>query len=119
MTGYEVGWTDTAWEAIRVEARVIAVERGATSTAQRWLERIWDAVESLEQWPRRFAKAPEGAFVDYEVRRVVVGRYLLLFTIDDERRRVWVIGLRHGHRLPRPQDLPPAQPGSEDTNRKG
>ncbi|MBI5850364.1 MAG: type II toxin-antitoxin system RelE/ParE family toxin [Planctomycetes bacterium] len=110
MTTYTVQVTDAAWRAIRVEARYIAVEKRQPSTAQRWLEKVWDAVESLERWPRRFARADEAALVDYEIRRAVVGQHLLLFTVDDSCRQVTVIGFRHGHRLPRSDELPEQTP---------
>ena len=61
---------------------------------------------SLEQWPRRAAKAEEDAYVEYEVRQLIVGNHLVLFTVDDDSRTVWIIELRHGHRRPRPRDLP-------------
>lgn len=107
MTRYAVEFTEAAFAAIAAEARYIAVEAHAPLNAQRWLERIWDAVDSLEQWPRRAALAEESAYVEHEVRQLVVGKHLLLFTIDDDGRKVWVIGLRHGRRLPRRSELPP------------
>ena len=39
--------------------------------------------------------------------------YLILFTIDEAQSKVWVIGLRHGSRLPRPDDLPDERPRDE------
>jgi hypothetical protein len=51
--------------------------------------------------------AQENAYVSYEVRQLVVGSHLLLFTVDDEKRTVWVVALRHGHRIPRPREIPP------------
>lgn len=92
--------------AITAQARYIAVETEAPRIAQLWLARIWDAVDSLEQWPLRTSKAKEDDYVGYEVRQLVVGNHLLLFTVEEERRTVWIIGLRHGKRLPRPGDLP-------------
>ncbi len=106
MTEYSVEITDAAFVATRKHARYIAVESQSPENAKRWLERVWDAVDSLEDWPRRAAKAQEDEFLAYEVRQFMVGSHLLLFTIDDDQRKVWVVGLRHGHRLPRPQDLP-------------
>ena len=106
MTKFSVHLTDAAFGAIAAHARYIAVDNQSPMNAQRWLERIWDAVESLEQAPRRAAKALEDAYVKLEVRQLVVGSHLLLFTVDDDLSVVWVIGLRHGHRLPRPEDLP-------------
>jgi hypothetical protein len=109
---YTVAVTATAHRAIAAAARYIAVDAQSPANAQTWLERVWDAVESLERSPRRAPRAEEDAYVDYEVRHVVVGSHLLLFTIDDARRTVWIVGLRHGHRLARPGELPadPAMP---------
>ncbi len=114
MSNYAVELTDAALAAITAQAHCIAVEAHAPLNAERWLGRIWDAVVSLEQQPRRAAKAEEDAYVEYEVRRLVIDSHLLLFTIDDDRRKVWIIGLRHGHRLPRPGELPPDHAAFED-----
>ncbi len=107
MTSYAVELTDAALAAITEHARYIAIEGRAPENAKRWLERVWDAVDSLEKLPRRAAKAQEDDYVAYEVRQLVVDSHLLLFTVDDDKRTVWIVGLRHGRRLPRPHDLPP------------
>jgi len=44
-------------------------------------------------------------FRAYEIRRLLIGDYILLYTIVEETRTVWVIGFRHGSRLPRPDNL--------------
>jgi len=67
MTRYAVGLTAAALAAITAQVRYIAIEAKAPLDAQRWLERIWHAVDSLVQWPRRSVKAEEGAYVEYEV----------------------------------------------------
>jgi len=107
MTRYSVEVTESALAAITAHARYIALDAQSPGNAARWLEAVWDAVDSLEAWPRRAGTAEEDAHVDHDVRQLVVGSHLLLFTVDEERRIVWIIGLRHGHRLPRPDDLPP------------
>lgn len=96
MTLYAVELTGAALAAIAAQARYIAIDAQAPLNALRWLERVWDAVDSLEQRPRRAGIAEEDAYLDYEVRQLIVGSHLLLFTIDEDRRKVWVIGLRHG-----------------------
>lgn len=103
---YAVEITETAERAILDQARYIAIEGRAPENARRWLERVWDVVDSLEQAPRRGAIAPEDEYLPYEVRMLIVGSYLILFTIDDEHRKVIVVGFRHSRRLPRPPDLP-------------
>ena len=116
MTNYAVELADAALAAITAQAHYIAVESQAPLNAERWLGRIWDAVDSLEQFPQRAAKAEEDAYAKYEVRRLVIDNHLLLFTIDDDRRKVWIIGLRHGHRLPLPGELPADQTSRDDAD---
>ncbi|RKY17776.1 MAG: hypothetical protein DRQ55_14950 [Planctomycetota bacterium] len=118
MTEYSVELTDIALSAIREQARDIAVDAQAPLNAERWIERIWDAVATLERWPCRTSLAEENAYVEYEVRQLVVGSHLILFTVDDEHRRICIVGFRHGHRRPRPGDLPAAEVelGSDDPN---
>ena len=106
MTRYAVEVTETALASIRAQARYIAEDMRAPADARHWLERLWDAVDSLERWPRRAPLAEENAHVEYEVRKRIVGDFLLLFTIDDEERTVWILGLRRGQRMARPGDLP-------------
>jgi len=119
MSEYSVEVTDAAFVAIRKHARYITVESQSPKNAERWLEQVWDAVDSLEHLPRRAAKAQEDEFLAYEVRQLVVGSHLLLFTIDDGERKVWVVGLRHGRRLPRPQDLPEDRASQDEEAGKG
>jgi hypothetical protein len=110
MKRYTVHITDTAFELIREQARYIAVDCKSPLNAARWLEQVWDVVDNLEQMPARHGLADEDVFKAYEVRRALVGDHLLLFTINETARKVWIIGFRHGARLPRPNDLPDAPP---------
>jgi mRNA-degrading endonuclease RelE of RelBE toxin-antitoxin system len=107
---YAVEITDTAFELIRAQARYIAVDCQAPLNAGRWLEEVWDAIDGLEHMPKRHSLATESAYKSYEVRRILVGDYHILFNIDDAAATVWVIGFRHGSRLPRPTDLPSEPP---------
>lgn len=107
---YSVEITDSAFELIRAQARYIAIDCRAPINASRWLERVWDVIDSLETMPEIHNLAPENEFTSYEVRRALVGDYLILFTIDQTVHKVWVIGFRHGGRLPRPKDLPDSPP---------
>ena len=72
------------------------------------MDRVWSRIDDLERMPRRHSLAAEDEFVPYEVCRVILHNHLILFTIDPDEPIVYVIGLQHGARLPRPQDLPPA-----------
>ena len=107
---YRVAITASAQASIFEQARYIAVDREAPLNAQRWLESVFDAADTLAALPHRCSLAPENEFRDFEIRRLLVGKYFLLFTIVEEEKTVWVIGFRHGGRLPRPDELPDAPP---------
>ncbi len=104
---YRVVITEPALDAIREQARYIAIEQQEPEAAARWLRRVFDASDTLAEMPRRCARAPEDEMRPYEIRWLGVGRFVLLLTVVDETRTVWVIAARHGRRLPRPDDLPP------------
>ncbi|MEW6235133.1 MAG: type II toxin-antitoxin system RelE/ParE family toxin [Candidatus Omnitrophota bacterium] len=108
MTGlwHRVEVTDQAYEAIRSHVHYIAFEQKALLNAKRWLEGLWDAIDSLEKLPKRCRLAPENNYRSYEIRQLDYGDYAILFTIDDDRQLVYVVGFRHGKQLPRANLLP-------------
>lgn len=103
---YRVIVTDSALERIEEYGTYIAVDQQAPEAAARWLKRVLDASETLSEVPRRCALAPENEHTPYEVRWHAVGEFLLLFTVVEKDSSVYVIGARHGRRLPRPDELP-------------
>ncbi len=60
----------------------------------------------LDIFPHRFGLAEEDAHRSYEIRRLIFGNYLAIYTIDEVRKTVKVVGFRHGARLPQPDELP-------------
>ena len=84
----------------------IAEEQQAPLNASRMFERIWDAKDSLEMFPNRCPYAPENDIRDYEIRMRIVNSCLLLFTVDEQRRVVNVIGFRGGSQEPLDHTLP-------------
>lgn len=89
---YEVHTGDEAYDAIRQAARYIAIDCRSPLNAKRWLERLWDKIDDLEEMPRRLA-ADEvySRYADRPTHKMVFGRYLLFYQVDDDRRRVDVI----------------------------
>jgi toxin ParE1/3/4 len=110
---YRVLITAAARAKILEQARYIAVDCEAPLNAERWLERVLDAADTLAAFPRRCPLAPENDFRDFEIRRLRIGDYFLLFTIVEKNRTVWVIGFRHGSRLPRPEELSDPEEGEQ------
>lgn len=110
---YRVVVTADAEAAILREATFIAEDSGIPGRAVDWLVRAYALVETLYESPRGCALAAEDEHCNYEVRKLIHGRHLILFTVDDESETVYVMGCRHGMRLPRPDDLPSDKPVDE------
>lgn len=106
MSDYTVVVAPVAAETIGECGRYIAEKSGSVEIAERWVDRVYDAIETLDVSPRRFELAEEDAHRSYEIRRLIFGNYLALYTIDDGRKTVKVVGFRHGARLPQPDELP-------------
>ncbi len=103
---YTVVTTAVALAAIREQARFVIEQEQGTQNAAAWLGRVWTCIDDLEFMPLRFNKADGYERVPYVVRRVILANHLILFTVDKEARTVYVVGLRYGGELPRPDDLP-------------
>lgn len=84
----------------------IAKRSRSLKIAEDWIDRVYAAIDTLDIFPHRFDLAEEDAHRDYEIRRQVIGNYLALYTTNDDKKTVTVIGFRHGARLPRPDELP-------------
>lgn len=97
---YRVDLTDEAWSKIRAQARYIAEEAQAPLNAARWLVRVLEAADTLEEHPKRCTRAIEDAFFPVEIRMLNVDGFLLLFTVDDDACVVRVLNARHGRQLP-------------------
>ena len=107
---YRVLITKPAERAMRDQALYIAVDQQSPQNAATWLENILTAADSLEQWPKRCSLADENEFRPYEIRKIIVGNHLLLFTVVEETKTVWVLRCRHGNQLPLLDDLPEDTP---------
>jgi len=92
---YRIVVTDSAVQLIREQATYIALHEKMPQRAAEWLASVIDAADSLATRPRRFGLAEENGLRPYEVRRIMVGGCLLLFSVADESRTVFVIGFRH------------------------
>jgi hypothetical protein len=103
---YEVKVVPVALAAIEKQYLYIRNKQRAPLEADRWLGRVWNAVAELETLPSRFSLAPENEFRSYPIRRMMIDNHMLLFSVDEPKRYVYVLNLRHGARLPRAAGLP-------------
>jgi plasmid stabilization system protein ParE len=71
------------------------------SRIERWLERLWDLVDSLSKMPRRFpVSVRESEMYGNELRRVNLGEYAIFYRVDEHEHAVFIVAFRHGKRRP-------------------
>ena len=86
------------------------IEGAAPDAALRWYGRIKVCIQSLSEFPRRCAKAPEAEKLGIDIRQLLFGKrsgiYRVIFRIDEHAGEVHVLSVRHGARKPiEPADI--------------
>lgn len=88
-TALEDSWSAYEW-----------IRERAPGEAAAWLDRLFAAIESLDEMPRRCVVAPESRTLGTEIRQLVVGNkrdgFRVLFQVDGE--TVRVLHVRRGRR---------------------
>lgn len=98
MPAYKVILTPEALDDLGAIHAHIAAD--SADNAARMAERILDMVESLTDFPQRFAVVRTRRTLPYELRKAVVWPYKVFYTIEGT--VVYVRTIRHGSRLPWP-----------------
>lgn len=93
---YQVVISRDAVRSIFDQARYIANEGQSPQNAGQWLDSVFAAVDSLEQFPRRCPVAPSYRAEEAEVRVLTVSGFVLYFVVDDGAAIVQVLSARHG-----------------------
>jgi len=94
--------TDRALDDLRDIRDYIA--GGSPASAARFLERLLEQFAVTERSPESFSTAPENDLVPYTLRQIVVKPYRVLYRVAN--RRVEILHIRHGARLPaKPAEL--------------
>jgi plasmid stabilization system protein ParE len=86
-----------AWEGF---IDYLAIDQQSPITAERWLKRSWEALQTLKRFPQRCPRAPESDLYPHLIRMLQVDRCLFLFRIDDTTTTVRVLGFRYASQLP-------------------
>jgi len=93
---YEVIVTPEAQEGIRSSFRYIR-ER-APLNASRWLQGLYDRIDTLERFPERCGFAREREYVEEDLRQPIFKSHRVIFRIDTARKTVYVLHVRHAKR---------------------
>src|SRR5215212_2222211 len=91
MNGYRIDFTKKARDEAKDAYRWIA--RYSPEKARLWYFDLERALASLSTFPARCPLAPETYTFAYEIRHLFIGKYRILFRVEDE--TVYVLHVRH------------------------
>jgi plasmid stabilization system protein ParE len=72
------------------------IAQDSPSNAADFIRGVFEQIDGLEQFPRRFGRAREQAHFPEEIRQLIFKSYRIIFTIDDTAGTVHVVHVRHG-----------------------
>ena len=93
---YRVEIADSALQQVRVHAEYITLQAQAPLNAARWLARVFEAIHTLERFPKRYPVAPQYTLQHSEVRTFNCESFVFFYTIDEQVQTVRVLWARHG-----------------------
>lgn len=73
----------------------IALEKMSPENAKGQTDRIWDAVKSLEQLPESHQDRLVGRFAGKGYKQLIVDNYIIIFKIDKEQNRVYIVTVQY------------------------
>jgi plasmid stabilization system protein ParE len=96
---YHVVYAESFVQDLSHQVEYLLRERAALSTIDRWFTKLYQIVDSLEEWPRRYPVDPiQTEATGRETRKLIVGDYLVFYQIDEDRLQVNVVAFMHGAR---------------------
>jgi plasmid stabilization system protein ParE len=97
---YRIVWSEFALD--RVTEFFDFIARDNPAAAGRAVRDLFDRTQALAEHPRLGRRLSEN--VDSTMRRMVVGNYVLVYRIDDDRQTVLILAARHSRERPFPEE---------------
>ena len=95
---YEVDFTEDCRDEIRDIYKYISESLVAEEAAKRLMKKMRDNVMELAEFPRKYVKLPKNDKRKREFRRMVINNYVILYTIDEGRKKIYVSHMYYGKR---------------------
>ena len=92
---FEVELSEKADEDLRNIFLYIAIDLGVPETAEKQIERLWNAMRSLDELPERYRRYEEEPWHSRGMRVLPVDNYVVLYIPDLEEKMVRIVRVRH------------------------
>ncbi len=102
---YRVIYGPTFRDHLRGHIQYLCSKHVSQPTIDGWYNRLFDLIDSLDVWPRRFPiDEQQSAATGREIRKFNVGHYLIYYHVDDNAQVIQLVAFRHGAQT-RPSDF--------------
>ena len=96
MRKYQVIVTPEAQAGIR--SAFDYIRKRAPLNAARWLQGLYQQIDTLERCPERCGFARERRYLEEDLRQLVFKSHRIVFQIEKRNRKVYVLYVRHAKR---------------------
>lgn len=93
---YEVEFTEECLQEIKKVYNYIKDNLYATNSAENLMNMVEEFTNNLAYAPKIYAEIPRYRGTNSTYRRIVIKNYILLYTIDEESRKVYVSHMYYG-----------------------
>lgn len=98
QTIYEVEFTENCIEEMDEIYKYISNKLFANVAANNLIQKVKEEVLALEISPMLYMKIDKTDEFEREYRRIVIKNYIVLYTIDEEQKKVYVSHMYYGRR---------------------
>ena len=95
MDKYSVQLMNRALQDLDEIYAYIVCELSAPTAAENLIDRIEQAILSLEDPPKRGSVRRTGVFTDREYRQLFVKNYTIVYRVEEENKRVLIVTVRY------------------------
>lgn len=95
---YEIEFTEDARDEIREIYEYISKNLVNKEAAKRLMRKMRKTVMDLAESPRLYAKIEKKDRMKREFRRILVDNYIILYTIDEDKKTVYISHMYYGKR---------------------
>ena len=95
---YEIEFTEDCRDEIKEIYKYISEDLVEREAAKRLMKKMKKAVMDLAEAPRIYTKIEKKDRRKRDFRRIVINNYVILYTIDEEKKTVYISHMYYGRR---------------------
>ena len=102
---YEIEFTEDCRDEIKEIYKYISQNLVAHQAAKRLMQKIREGVMNLAEFPRLYAITEKKDKRKREFRKIVINNYVILYTIDENKKTIYISHMYYGGRNYLDEDL--------------